>query len=281
VSEAANSKAEALRAMHHAPPILVLPNAWDAVSARLFVQAGARAVATTSAGIAFSMGYADGQNIPRDCMLQVISRIARAVDVPVTADIESGYAISAKELGETIRLVIAAGAVGGNLEDVTGDPANPLFDLPQQLDRIRAVREAGARAKVPFVLNARTDVYLAKVGDPAGRFAETVHRLNAYREAGADCLFAPGVTDLQTITDLAKNVTGPLNVLAGAGTPPVADLQRMGVARLSVGSALMRATLASARDAARELLQRGTYGGFLTRTIPFDELNALMKRAGN
>ncbi|HEY8715677.1 MAG TPA: isocitrate lyase/phosphoenolpyruvate mutase family protein [Candidatus Acidoferrum sp.] len=280
MSEAANSKAEALRAMHNAPPILVLPNAWDAVSARLFVQAGARAVATTSAGIAFSMGYADGQNIPRDCMLQVISRIARAVQAPVTADIESGYAISAKELGETIRLVIAAGAVGGNLEDVTGDPAHPLFDLQQQLDRIRAVREAAARAKVSFVLNARTDVYLAKVGDPAGRFAESVRRLNAFREAGADCLFAPGVTDLQTITDLARNVSGPLNVLAGAGTPPVADLQRIGVARLSVGSALMRATLATARDAATELLQHGTYSSFLTRTIPFDELNALMKPAG-
>jgi 2-methylisocitrate lyase-like PEP mutase family enzyme len=278
--ETTNSKAEALRAMHHAPPILVLPNAWDAVSARLFVQAGARAIATTSAGIAFSMGYADGQNIPRECMLQVITRIAKAVDVPVTADIESGYAISAKELGETIRLVIAAGAVGGNLEDLTGDPANPLFELQQQLDRIRAVREAAARAKVPFVLNARTDVYLAKVGDPSGRFAETVRRLNAFREAGADCLFAPGVTDLQTITDLARNLTGPLNVLAGAGTPPVAELQRIGVARLSVGSALMRATLATARDAATELLQHGTYGGFLTHTVPFDELNALMKAAG-
>lgn len=271
------AKADAFRNMHHAPPLLVLPNAWDAVTARLFVQAGARAIATTSAGIAATLGYADGQNVPRELMMQAIARIANAVSVPVTADIESGYADSPKGLGESMRAVINAGAIGVNLEDATGDTSQPLFALEAQIERIRAAREAADDVNIPVVINARTDVYLEKVGEPATRFAETVRRLNAYREAGADCLFVPGVTDMPTLTQLVQSVAGPLNVLAGPGMPPVADLQRVGIARLSVGSAIMRATLAVARDAADELLQKGTYKTFLDRNIPYNEVNELMK----
>jgi 2-methylisocitrate lyase-like PEP mutase family enzyme len=271
------AKADAFRNMHHAPPLLVLPNAWDAVTARLFVQAGARAIATTSAGIAAALGYADGQNAPRELMMQAIARIANAVSVPVTADIESGYADSPKVLGESMRAVINAGAIGVNLEDATGDSSQPLFALEEQIERIRAAREAANDVNIPVVINARTDVYLEKVGEPATRFAETVRRLNAYRHAGADCLFVPGVTDMPTLTQLVESVAGPLNVLAGPGMPPVADLQRVGIARLSVGSAIMRATLAVARDAADELLQKGTYNTFLDRNIPYNEVNELMK----
>jgi 2-methylisocitrate lyase-like PEP mutase family enzyme len=274
---ALKAKADAFRSMHHAPPLLILPNAWDAVTARLFVKAGARAIATTSAGIAASLGYADGQNVPRELMVEAIARIARVVDVPVTADVESGYADSSKGVGESIRAVIKAGAVGVNLEDSTGDPSQPLFALERQIERIQAAREAADNADVPVVINARTDVYLAKVGDVASRFAETLRRLNAYREAGADCLFVPGVTDMPTLTQLVHSVPGPLNVLAGPGMPLVADLQRVGIARLSVGSAIMRATLALARDAADELLQKGTYNTFLDRNIPYNEVNELMK----
>jgi 2-methylisocitrate lyase-like PEP mutase family enzyme len=257
--------------------MLILPNAWDAVTARLFVKAGARAIATTSAGIAAALGYADGQNVPRDLMVEAIARIARVVDEPVTADIESGYAASLKDLGDSIRAVINAGAIGFNLEDATGDSAQPLFAVEQQTERIRAAREAADHQNLRVVINARTDVYLAKVGEPASRFAETVGRLNAYREAGADCLFVPGVTDIPTLTQLVRSVSGPLNALAGPGMPPVADLQRIGIARLSVGSAIMRATLALARDAAEELLQKGTYNAFLDRNIPYSEVNELMK----
>jgi 2-methylisocitrate lyase-like PEP mutase family enzyme len=257
--------------------MLILPNAWDVVTARLFVKAGARAIATTSAGIAATLGYADGQNVPRELMLEAIARIANAVDVPVTADIESGYADSPKELGESIRAVINAGAIGVNLEDATGDASQPLFTMEQQIERIRAAHKAAENANVPVVINARTDVYLAKVGEPAGRFAETVRRLTAYREAGADCLFVPGVTDMATLTQLVQSVVGPINVLAGSGMPPVADLQRIGIARLSVGSGIMRATLALARDAADELLQKGTYNTFLDRNISYSEVNELMK----
>jgi 2-methylisocitrate lyase-like PEP mutase family enzyme len=274
---ALNAKADAFRSMHHAPPLLILPNAWDAVTARLFVKAGARAIATTSAGIAAALGYADGQNVPRELMVEAIARIARTVDVPVTADIESGYAGLPNELRESIRAVINAGAIGFNLEDATGDPRQPLFALEQQIERIRAAREAADNMSVRVVINARTDVYLAKAGEPASRFAESVRRLDAYRQAGADCLFVPGVTDMPTLTQLVRSVAGPLNVLAGPGMPAVAELQRIGIARLSVGSAIMRATLALARDAADELLQKGTYNTFLDRNIPYSEVNELMK----
>ena len=274
---ALKAKADAFRNMHHAPPLLVLPNAWDAVTARLFVQAGARAIATTSAGVAATLGYADGQNVPRELMMQAIARIANAVSVPVTADIESGYADSPKGLGESMRAVINAGAIGVNLEDATGDSSQPLFALEEQIGRIRAAREAADDVNIPVVINARTDVYLEKVGEPATRFAETVRRLNAYHQAGADCLFVPGITDMPTLTQLVQSVAGPLNVLAGPGMPPVADLQRIGIARLSVGSGIMRATFAVARDAADELLQKGTYNTFLDRNIPYHEVNELMK----
>jgi 2-methylisocitrate lyase-like PEP mutase family enzyme len=272
-----NAKADAFRSMHHGPPTLILPNAWDAVTARLFVKAGARAIATTSAGIAATLGYADGQNVPRELMVEAVARITRVVDVPVTADIESGYADSTKELRESIRAVMNAGAIGFNLEDATGDSRRPLFALEQQIERIRAAREAADNMSIRVVINARTDVYLGKVGEPATRFAETVRRLNAYRQAGADCLFVPGVTDMPTLTQLVRSVPSPLNVLAGPGMPPVADLQHIGIARLSVGSAIMRATLAVARDAADELLQKGTYHTFLDRNIPYSEVNELMK----
>jgi 2-methylisocitrate lyase-like PEP mutase family enzyme len=271
------AKADAFRSMHHAPPLLVLPNAWDAVTARLFVQAGARAIATTSAGVAATLGYADGQNVPSELMMQAIARIANAVSVPVTADIESGYADSPKQLRESMRAVINAGAIGVNLEDGTGDSSQPLFALEEQIERLRAAREAADHINVPVVINARTDVYLEKVGEPATRFPETVRRLNAYREAGADCLFVPGVTDMPTLTQLVQSVAGPLNVLAGPGMPPVTDLQRIGIARLSVGSGIMRATLAVARDAVNELLQKGTYNTFLDRNISYNEVNELMK----
>jgi 2-methylisocitrate lyase-like PEP mutase family enzyme len=277
MSERQGEKADAFRTMHQAPPILLLPNAWDAVSARLFVKAGARAIATTSAGVAATLGYPDGEKVPRDEMLEVVARIARVVDVPVTADIEAGYADSPDDLTETIRAVIDAGAIGFNLEDATGDSSLPLYEFEEQIARIRAARQAGERAGVRVVINARTDVYLAKVGEPARRFAETLRRVNAYREAGADCLFVPGVTDLATLTELVRKISGPLNVLAGPGMPSTGELEHIGVARLSVGSAIMRATLATARDAANELIQNGTYSGFLDRNIPYDEVNELMK----
>jgi 2-methylisocitrate lyase-like PEP mutase family enzyme len=277
MSQQLNAKAEAFRAMHKADPILVLPNAWDAATARVFEKAGARAIATTSAGVAAALGYPDGQKVPRDLMVEAVARIARVVNVPVTFDMEAGYGPAPKNVAETTEAVIRGGGVGFNLEDSTSDPAKPLLDIEEQLERIRAAREAAERAGVRVVINARTDVYLAQVGEPAGRMQETVRRANAYKGAGADCIFVPGVTDLTTLAELVRQIPAPINVLTTAGCPSVRDLQRIGVARLTVGSGIMRAALAFARDAVNELLQKGSYSTFMEHTIPYQEVNELME----
>src|SRR5882724_2949563 len=192
-------KAQDLLAMHRSGDVLLLPNVWDVASARIVEEAGYGALATTSAGIAFSLGYPDGQKIPCAEMLEAIARIARAVKVPVTADVESGYGSGPDAAKSTVLAVIEAGAVGMNLEDAPGESGSPLTELAAQMQKIRAVREAAATAGVPLVLNARTDVYLLQVGEPSSRYDETVRRLCACRDAGADCVFVPGLRDPATI----------------------------------------------------------------------------------
>jgi len=271
-------KAEQFRQMHNGPQPLVLPNAWDVASARIFEQAGYRAIATTSAGIAASLGYPDGQRVSRGAMIEVVERIARGVEVPVTADMEAGYGATVEDVAGTARAVIAAGAIGMNLEDATGQADSPLADVSVQVEKIRAIRQVAASKGVELVLNARTDVYLLGLGDPEYRFGEAVRRLNAYREAGADCLFVPGVSDATTIGQLVGAIHGPVNVLAGRGTPSVAELARLGVARVSVGSGPMRATLALLRRIAHELAEQGTYTAFADSALPYDEVNRLFER---
>ncbi|HET9318179.1 MAG TPA: isocitrate lyase/phosphoenolpyruvate mutase family protein, partial [Bryobacteraceae bacterium] len=205
-------KAEELRRLHGGPRMLVLPNAWDAASARVMEELGYPAIASTSAGVAFALGYPDGQRLTRDEMLDMVERIAHAVRVPVTADMESGYGKTSKEIAETARAIVAAGAVGLNFEDVTGDTPDTHVELPLQVEKIRTLREVSASLGVSLVINARTDVYLMPIGPESTRFERTVERLRAYRSAGADCLFAPGVRDLATIEKLVKAVGAPLNV---------------------------------------------------------------------
>jgi 2-methylisocitrate lyase-like PEP mutase family enzyme len=260
-----DEKIETFRALHHGPRILLLPNAWDAASARIFEDAGFPAIATTSAGVAISLGYADGQRIPRDVMLEAVARIVAAVDVPVTADLEAGY----DDAVETARAAVDAGAVGLNLEDTIGGEQLPVA---RQAATIRAVR-----AETDLVINARTDVFLFGIGDAATRFARAVERLNAYIEAGADCAFAPGVSDKQTIGDLAREVRGPLNVLARPDTPGLSDLERLGVARVTVGSGAMRATMWFVRRLAEALRDSGGFE-VLRDAIPYVEANLLMLR---
>jgi 2-methylisocitrate lyase-like PEP mutase family enzyme len=255
------SKANAFRAMHRGK-ILVLPNAWDVASARIFENAGFGAIATTSAGIAFTLGYPDGQKISREEMLARVGRIARAVKVPVSADLEAGYGARPEDAARTAREAIEAGAVGMNLEDGTDDTAHPLVELPLQLERIRAVREAALQTGVLLVLNARTDVYLAKVGEPAKRYDETLRRVAAFRDAGADCVFVPGLTDRETIGRIVREVKCPVNILAVPGAPSAPELEKLGVARVTVGSGAMRATLGLVQRIAAELKNAGTYSGF-------------------
>jgi 2-methylisocitrate lyase-like PEP mutase family enzyme len=256
--EKRKTHAHAFRAMHHGPKILLLPNIWDVASARVLEEAGFGAMATTSAGIAFTLGYPDGQRISREEMLARVGRIARAVKVPVTADVEAGYGDRPEDAADTARGVIEAGAVGMNLEDGTDRPGQ-LVELSLQLEKIRAVREAALKSGVLLVLNARTDVYLEQIGAPESRYGETVRRLLAYRDAGADCVFAPGVRDPETISRLVRDVQCPLNILAGPGFPSVPELEKLGVARVSLGSGPMRATLRLVRRMAEELKTTGTY----------------------
>jgi len=263
------------RRLHQGPAILVLPNVWDVASARIVEQAGFAAVATSSAGVAFALGYPDGERILRDEMTAVVARIVQHVAVPVTADMEAGYGRRPADAAATVRAVIAAGAVGMNFEDSPGESGEPLLPEALQVERVRAVREAADATGVSFVLNARTDVFLEQVGEPAGRLAHAVRRLNAYRSAGADCLFAPGVSDAATIALLVKEVRGPLNVLAVAASPPIRELERLGVARVSLGSGPMRAGLAVLRRIAEELRSAGTYGA-LAGAIPHADLNRLL-----
>jgi len=269
------SKALQLGALHRGPRILVLANAWDAASARIFEVAGSRAIGTTSAGIANTLGRADGQRIGRYQMLEVVKRIANVVSIPVTADMEAGYGDAPEAVADTASAVMEAGAVGMNFEDSLGKEERTLADVSLQVERIKAIREAAASAGIAFVLNARTDVFLRGVGEPATRLDHAISRANAYRQAGADCLFVPGVIDRETIARLVKEIAGPINILAVAGSLPVAELEKLGVARVSVGSGPMRATTALTRRIAKELLESGTYASFTEGAIPYPELNNL------
>jgi 2-methylisocitrate lyase-like PEP mutase family enzyme len=271
------AKAAAFRNLHSGREILLLPNVWDVASARIVEEAGFKAIATSSAGVAFSLGYPDGQLIPRDEMLAAIARIAKAVKVPVTADVESGYGNTGKDAALTARAVIDAGAVGMNLEDAVSESPQ-LVELPLQLEKIHAIREIADRVRVPLALNARTDTYLLQIGDPAKRYDETVRRLSAYRDAGADCVFAPGLRDSATIGRLVADLKCPVNILAGTGSPSVAELARLGVARVSLGSGPMRAALGQLRRIAEELKASGTYSE-LEDAPSYAEVNMLMERS--
>jgi len=243
----------------------------------LFERAGFPAIATTSAGIAFCRGYRDGEQIPRDEMLGEAARIATRVGVPVTADLEAGYGLRPEDVAETVRLAIEAGLVGCNIEDGTVDGGDaPLLDFELSVERIRAAREVADAANIPFVVNARTDGFL-RIGASGAVLDEALRRANAYYEAGARSLFIPQVSDGQTIGRLAREIAGPINILAGPKTPSVAELEALGVARLSVGGGIARAAYTLTRIAAEELRDTGTYG-FTEDTYSNAELNALLDR---
>jgi 2-methylisocitrate lyase-like PEP mutase family enzyme len=268
-----SEKAELLRRLHHGPDILVLPNAWDCASARIFERAGFPAIATTSAGLANSLGYPDEQRITREEMLAAVKKIAARVHVPLTADLEAGY----EDIAKTTAGLVDSGAVGLNLEDMDYGGTKGLVEIARQVQKIGAVRRIGDELGVKLVINARTDVYLAQIGDPDSRFGRTCDRSRAYIEAGADCLFIPGVTGEELIGRLVQALKFPINILAVAGTPPVQRLKELGVARVSVGSGIMRATMGLTRQIAQELRTRGTYDKMVEGTIPYAEANRLFE----
>ena len=269
-------RAEVLRKLHQGPRILVFPNVWDAVSARIIEELGYPAIATSSAAVAFALGYPDGERISREEMLEVVGRIANAVRVPVTADMEAGYGTTVEDMAATAKALVAAGAVGLNLEDVTGDTEGSQVELSLQVKKIQTIKKVSTKLGVPLVINARTDVYLMPIGPEATRFERTVERLKGYRDAGADCLFVPGLCDRAIIEKLVKELKAPLNILASAGCPSLKELEKMGVARVSVGSGLMRSTMGLIRRIGKELMDAGTYSALFDGAVPYAELNRLM-----
>ncbi|MGH7968262.1 MAG: isocitrate lyase/PEP mutase family protein [Limisphaerales bacterium] len=275
-SDEQRAHAATLRELHRGPKILVLPNAWDCLSARLFEQAGFAAIATTSGGIAATLGYPDGQRISAREMLQMVGRIAATVSVPVSADLEAGYGKTPREVAETIRQAIGLGAAGANLEDGRG-PDQPLAEIARQTDIIKAVREAAAACGIPLVLNARVDVYLHGVGSDTARFSQAVERAIAYRDAGADCVFPIGLKDRETIARFVREVACPVNIMAGPGAPAITELESIGVRRATFGSGMTRAILPLVQRMAKELRLSGKSGLLEQAEFSHATVNELFK----
>jgi 2-methylisocitrate lyase-like PEP mutase family enzyme len=269
-------KAARFRALHHAAEVLVLPNAWDAMSAAIIAARGARAVATTSGGVAWAAGCADGEHLTRAAAAEAIRRITSVVEVPVSADIEAGYGQTPEDVATTVEAIIAAGAVGINIEDAPG-PGSPLFDVAEQVRRIAAARQAGERAGIRLVINARTDVYKPGASPFPEPLEEVLTRAARYAEAGADCVFVPWLLDLDTIRTLVARSPLPVNIMAGPGAPTVAELAAAGVRRISVGTAIAQAAYGLVDRAASELFTHGTYRA-LEGGMPYAGLNALVRR---
>ena len=264
-------QAEIFASLHRPGDPLLLPNAWDAASAVMIASAGAKAIATTSAGVAWSLGVRDAADLGPHRAGAVIERIAASVAVPVSADIEAGYGPGPDSVATTVTAVIRAGAVGVNLEDRSGHDGAPLFEPAGQAERLAEARAAADRLAMPLWINARTDVFLAGAGPEAERVDAVLERAAAYAAAGADSLFVPGLTDLAAIARLAAGPL-PVAVMVWAGAPTVAELASAGAARDQPRFAVAPAAYAVAARAAAELLSDGTYntsaGG-----IPFDQIN--------
>jgi 2-methylisocitrate lyase-like PEP mutase family enzyme len=276
VDKAQQAKARTLRSLHDSG-IFVLPNAWDAASAAVIAAAGAPAVATTSGGVAWSLGRTDGQGLTRAEMAAAVQRIAAAVDIPVTADVEGGYGPAPADVASTVEAAVAAGAVGVNIEDSQA-PGGPLFSVTEQAERLRAGRIAADEAGLPdLVLNARTDVFLFGLGPSERRLDDVISRAAAYAEAGASSLFVPGLLDLEVLRTLVAAVSLPVNVMAGPGAPAVSELEAAGVRRVSVGTAVAQAAYAVARRATAEVLAKGTYDE-LADGVDYGTLNGFFAR---
>lgn len=272
-----DSHAERFHALHHAAAPLLLANAWDVASAVVVESAGASAIATTSAGVAWSLGCADGERLGRERAVELVDRVVRAVELPVTVDIEGGFGDDDAGVAETVRGVVGCGAVGINIEDVSPPGESALRTTSDQVSRLTAARAAADAAGVRLFINARVDTYLRGVGEPSTRLEETVARAEAYLAAGADGIFVPGLIDLATLAALVARIPAPLNVLVGPGAPTVTELAGLGVRRVSLGSSVAAAAYAVAARAMREITASGTYES-VRAELDYGELNQLVTR---
>jgi 2-methylisocitrate lyase-like PEP mutase family enzyme len=248
-------KAEVFRALHEGPEVLLLPNPWDVGSARLLASLGFAALATTSSGFAATLGRLDG-SVTREEALAHAADLAAATSVPVSADLENAFADEPEGVAETIRMAVQAGLAGCSVEDFTGQPESPIYDIGLATDRVAAAAAAAKAGLVQLVITARAENYLHGRPD----LADTIARLQAYQEAGADVLYAPGLTSLDEIRQVVSAVGLPVNVLALPGGPAVSELAQAGVRRVSVGGAFAFAALGAVVEAARELREQGSYG---------------------
>ena len=271
---ALTEKAERLKALIDADEMLVLPNVWDVAGARIVAEAGYPIIATSSAGVAWSLGHPDGEIISRDDMLFMVRRIAAAVDLPVTADMEAGYGEVPEAVAETVTATLDAGAVGANIEDSSSQVAgHPLLNYDLSVARIRAAKKAADDYGVPLVINARTDSFRGGPGD--GALEEAVKRGNAYLEEGAGCVFIPFVRDRDTMEKLVTAIDGPVNFLANPAAPDLAEMQEMGVARVSIGGLFSLLIYTQLRDACEEMRTLGTLN-WGKNNIIHPEMNKLM-----
>jgi 2-methylisocitrate lyase-like PEP mutase family enzyme len=272
----AAEKAAAFRALHERPGAFVIPNPWDAGTARLLASLGFEALATTSLGLANSLGRVDGTNgVSRAQVIENCRAIAAATELPVNADLENGYADEPRAAAEIIRLAAAAGVSGGSIEDATGDPSRPIYEFAHAVERVQAAVEVARALPIPFMLTARAENLLHGRPD----LDDTIRRLQAFEKAGADVLYAPGVRDLATIRTVVSSVTRPVNVVMSAADPDltVAQLASVGVKRISVGGALSRLALAAFLKGAREMAERGGFT-WMRDTVPSRDLKDVFRR---
>jgi len=267
------SKAFAFRALHTRSGAFIIPNPWDAGTAKILTQLGFEALATTSAGLAFALGRSDGA-VTREETLANAKAIVRATSLPVSADLENGFGHAPEKVAEIIQLAAGVGLVGGSIEDATGDRDKPIYDLNLAVDRISAAVEAACAQNIHFTLTARAENFLHERPD----LDDTIARLQAFEKAGADVLYAPGLPSLEAIREVCSSVTRPVNVVAGLSGPAFSlkQLADAGVKRVSVGSALSRAALGASMHAAAEMKETGTFD-FAREALPYAEINKLMK----
>ncbi|HSP17689.1 MAG TPA: isocitrate lyase/phosphoenolpyruvate mutase family protein [Thermoanaerobaculia bacterium] len=275
---AQKASAEQFLALHHSRRPFVLGNCWDVVTAALFEREGFRAIGTSSYATAATLGLNDGEHIALQETVDLVRRLTRRVKVPVSADIETGYAETIDGVVQSARAVLAAGAVGINIEDSTGDPERPLSDLTLQCEKIAAIRAMTNEAGFHPVINARTDVYLLANGNARLRLREAIDRGRAYAKAGADCVFVPDMGDLDAamMRQLVSEIGAPINIVAGASTPPMAKLEEIGIVRVSLGPRVMRAALGLFRGIAREILDLGTFAKMTAGALSYEETNRLL-----
>jgi 2-methylisocitrate lyase-like PEP mutase family enzyme len=268
-------RARAFLARHRAPPLL-LPNVWDPMSARIFVAAGFDALATTSGGLAWALGYPDGEAAPWREVVAATKRIVEAVDVPVTADIEAGYGATPAEVGEHVAEIVEAGVVGINLEDGLHGPIRTVDDA---VARLAAAREAARRAGIPIVINGRCDIFFLQHGAEGTRLAATVERCKAYIAAGADCVYPFGLRDPATIAAFVNAVGAPVNITGRPGMPDAAAFERMGVARITIAGAPALVAMSAIHHVAAELRRTGGFE-MLNATLRHPDAQSLMQRKG-